>query len=55
MPRTSGPPTPIQERRAVAEVEVLGARRELARDQSRRRGADAAVAQPVERRVDLAQ
>ena len=45
----------VEERRAVAQVEVLGARRELARDQPCRRGADAAVAQPVERLVDFVQ
>ena len=45
----------IEEGGPVAEVEVLGTRRNLARDQARRRGADAVVAQAVERGVDLAE
>ena len=43
---------PVEKRRAVAEIEVLGAGRDLARDEPRRRSANAAVVEAVERLVD---
>ncbi len=43
----------VEERGLVGELQILGARREPARDQAAGRGADALVAEAVERVVDL--
>ena len=43
---------PVEERGLVVELQVLGARGEPARQQAVRRGADALVAETVERLVD---